>query len=320
MKKEDLLKELSEKLKSGEIRKEEVVSRLKLSADAQKRTGDGHFSVSKMLYILGATIVIIGLVFFISQIWGDIGSIGRIFVTLGLGLLLTALGSMLLNSQPQTNLGSVFHFIGGMLVPGGAMVALNEMSVDSVTLWPVSITFGVIFAFYMLLNYVHRTPVLTFFAIANFTMFVYVTFEAVVEGYSYQHGDLYAYLTMLVGISYLLLAHAFREGWNRHLVGILYFFGISGLLGAAFTRVFDSIGWQLLYFLLVIGGLFLAVYTKSRAILVMSTIFLISHVAYITSEYFADSIGWPISLVLLGFAFIGLGYASITINKRYMKA
>jgi hypothetical protein len=123
---------------------------------------------------------------------------------------------------------------------------------------------------------------------------------------------------MAVGLSYLLLAHTFKQNWNEPLVGVLHFFGSLGFLGAAFSQVSGSIPWQLVYFPLVIGGLYAAVYIKSRAILAVSTIFLIAHITYITSEYFADSIGWPISLVLLGFIFIGLGYASITLNKKYI--
>jgi uncharacterized integral membrane protein len=53
--------------------------------------------------------------------------------------------------------------------------------------------------------------------------------------------------------------------------------------------------------------------------LALSTIFLLAHVSFITSEYFADSLGWPITLVILGFVFIGLAYFSVTINKKYIK-
>ncbi len=271
-----------------------------------------------MLYILGATIVVVGIAFFIFQIWDDIGAVGRIAVTLGLGLLMTAMGSVLLKNKPDEHIGSVFHFLGGMLIPGGAVVTLSELSTPDPTLWPVAITFGVITVFYLLLNSVHRSAILTFFTIGNATAFFYLLVEAIVEGPSYMHDDLYAYLTMVVGLSYLLLAHSFRDGWNRKLIEILYFFGITGFLGGAFSQVFDSVPWRMLYFFLVMGGLLLAVFTKNRSILVMSTLFLIAHVSYITSEYFADSIGWPISLVILGFLFIGLGYASITINKKYI--
>lgn len=324
MNKEELLQELSVKISTGEISSEEIATRFSSAPSTQTAVITENskvstpFSVTKMLYVLGAAIVVIGIVIFVSQIWDDIGSFGRISVTLGLGFLMTAIGSMLLQSKPEDNIGTVFHFIGGMLIPGGAVVTLSELNVDFVSLWPVAITFGVIFAFYLLLNSVHKNAILTFFAIANGTAFAYLVVEAIVDSPFYRHEDLYAYLTMVIGASYLLLAHAFRDGWNKKLIGVLYFFGITGFLGAAFSQVFDSVPWQMLYFLIVIGGLFLAVYVRNRSILVMSTLFLIAHVSYITSEYFADSLGWPISLVILGFVFIGLGYISVNINKKYI--
>ena len=324
MNKEELLQELSAKVSVGEISREEVMGRLNFAPATEQENKEGakkfsHFSVTNMLYVLGAAIVIIGIVFFTAQIWHDIGSIGRISVTLGLGFLITAIGSVLLKQKPGDYIGPIFHFIGGMLVPGGAIVTLSELSPKSITLWPVTITFGAIFAFYLLLNFAHKHAVLTFFAIANGTAFIYLLVEAIIDGPYYKHDDLYAYLTMVIGASYLLLAYAFRNGWNKKLIGALYFFGIAGFLGAAFSRVFDSGLWEMLYFLIVLGCLFLSVYMKSRIILVISTLFLIAHVSYITSEYFANSLGWPISLVILGFVFIGLGYASITINKKYIQ-
>lgn len=298
------------------MNKEELLQELSAKAPTPEGStrAPTNFSVTKMLYALGAAIVVIGIILFVSQLWDDIGSFGRILVTLGLGLLFAFIGSTLLKNKPEDNIGSVFHAIGGLMIPGGAMVALSEMNVESTTLWPVTITFGTIFAFYLLLNIIHKNVVLTFFAIANGTAFIYFLAESALDA----DDDFYAYLTMAVGLGYLLLGHSFRGSWNRKLTSILYFFGISGFLGGAFSQVFDSVFWQMLYVLLIVGSFYLAVYLKSRSILVMSSVFLIAHVTYITSEYFADSIGWPITLVLLGFVFIGLGYASITINKKFI--
>jgi len=323
MNKEELFQEISEKLSTGEISREEIANRFSFQATqnenhVQNLKNPTTFSVTKMLYVLGAAIVVIGINIFVSQIWYDIGPAGRILVTLGLGLLITAIGSMLIKSKPDQSIGIVFHFIGGMLIPGGSLVTLSELNVDLVSLWPVTITFGIIFIFYLLLNAAHKNPILTFFAIANGTAFTYLLVESIIEGPTYMHEDLYAYLTMAIGISYLSLAHAFRNGWNNKLVGVLYFFGAIGFLAAAFSQVFDSVMWQMAYFIIVIGGLTLSVYMRSRIILVMSTLFLIAHVSFITSEYFSDSLGWPVSLVILGFVFIGLGYISLNINKKYI--
>lgn len=254
MNKEELLQELSVKMSTGEISREEIETRLSFTPTAQTAviTEDSkiftHFSVTKTLYFFGAAVVIIGLAIFVSQIWDDIGSFGRIAVTLGLGFLVTAIGSMLLKSKPDEDIGTVFQFIGGMLIPGGAMVTLSELNVDFASLWPVAITFGIITAFYLLLNSVHKNPILTFFAIANGTAFVYLLVEAIVDGPFYGHEDLYAYLTMVIGASYLSLAHAFRDGWNKKLIGTLHSFGVTGFLGAAFASFFGSVATALLHF------------------------------------------------------------------------
>jgi len=327
MNKEELLHELSMKLSSGEISPEEIVTSFNLIPTSQQSIATPEnpkkftpFSITKMLYVLGAAIVVVGVIIFVSQIWYDIGSFGRIVVTLGFGMLATAIGSALLKSKPDDNIGNVFHSIGGFLIPSGALVTLSELSNEMISLWPVTITFAVIFVFYLLLNYVHKSPILTFFTIANGTAFIYSFIQSVVEtssSYSF-YRDLYSYITMIIGISYILLAYAFRDGWNKPLIAVLNFFGIIGFLGAAFSQVFDSVLWQLLYFILVFGSVYLSIYLKSRSILVISTLFLIVHISYITGKYFANSLGWPISLVFLGFVFIGLGYASVNINKKYI--
>jgi hypothetical protein len=325
MNKEELLQEISYKISTGEISREEVISRFGLEetvrtdAEVENSKSSSSFSATKMLYILGAAIVVIGIVIFVHQIWYDISSFGRITLTLGLGYLITIIGSMLLKNEPENTIGSVFHFIGGTLIPWGTYVTLYELNLLSD--WIVAATFGVIFVFYLLLNLIHKSAILTFFAIANGTLTVYLVLNAIVGGpFDRWAGikDIYQYTTMALGVSYLSLAHAFRGSWNRKLVGFLCFFGSTGFLGASFLQVFDSALWEMLYFIIVIGGIALSVYMRSRSVLVMSTLFLIAHVSYITSEYFANSLGWPISLVVLGFVFIGLGYVSININKKYI--
>jgi hypothetical protein len=318
---ETLLRELSSKIKAGTLTRETVLAAIGVPQTVVADTGEVHrsrFSLTKILYILGGSIAALGLVFFIAQIWDDIGSLGRIFVTLMMGLVLSGIGSLLLKTKPETKIGEVFQAIAGLLIPGGAMVALNELGHTIDSLWPVTITIGAVFAFYILLNLYHKNIILTFFEIANGTAFIYLLVESMISGPAYQHQDMYAYLTMVVGISYLLLALSFKGGWNARLIGLVNFVGSAGFFGAAFSRVFDSGLWEFLLFVFTVGGMALSIYIKSRAILVVSTLFLIAHFVYITNEYFADSIGWPISLVVLGFLFIGLGYVSISLNKKYI--
>lgn len=316
MNKDQFLQLLQEKVQSGEITRDEVTARLSGAPVTEKKS---TFNVTKMLYLLGAAIVVIGIIIFVSQIWDDLGAIGRIIITFGMGMILAMFGSILLKQQPSKIIGPVFHAMAGLLIPGGAMVTLSELSNGDTSIWPVAITFGALFIFYLILANIHKHVILTFFAIANGTAFIYLLVEAILTGSAYRHEDLYMYLTMAIGGSYLLLAHSFREGWNKELYRALCFFGITAILGAAITEVSGSGFWQIFYFLLVGMGLYLSVQMKSSAILIMSTLFLLAHISYITGKYFADSVGWPIALVLLGFIFIGLGYSSFTINKKFIK-
>jgi hypothetical protein len=316
MNNEQLLQAIQAKLASGEMKREDVEQILHNTPQVGKK--GWNFSVTRMLYLIGAAIVIVGIVIFVSQIWEDIGSIGRIAVTLGLGMLFAALGSALLKQKPSESIGPVFHAIGGLLIPGGAVVTLSELGKKSSTILPVAITFGAIFIFYSMLARIHKHAVLTFFAIANGTAFIYLLTEAILQNATYRMEDLYVYLTMIIGISYILLAHSFKNTWNKQLFGALCFFGSTAVLGSAITRVDLYTSWLIFYFVLICLGLVVSIYLQSRIILIMSTIFLIAHISFITGKYFANSLGWPISLVLLGFIFIGLGYSSFRIGKKYI--
>lgn len=321
MNKEQLLNELSLKISTGEISREEIQSKFGIPSPAYKvsevpQSESRHMSINKILYLIGAAIVVIGIVIFVGQIWEEIGSVGRILVTLGLGFVFAVMGSMMLSSKPEDKIGQVFHAIGGVLIPGGSMVLLYELQIDGA--WPMAIAFGSVAVFYFLLNIVQKNVVLTLFTIANGTTFIYLMFNAILGDAFYKHDDLYAYLTMVLGVSYLMLGYSFKDTWNSRLKESLYSIGSLGILGSAYTRVFDSVGWQFFFFVLVLGGIYLSVFLKNRSILILSTVFLVAHVSYITSEYFANSLGWPLSLILLGMVFIGLGYMSININKKYI--
>jgi len=324
MNKEEVLRILAEKMTSGEISREEVLALSGQSSTLTEKGRASHFSLTKIFYVLGAIVALLGIVFFVWQIWTDLGAGGRVIITLGLGVVLAATGSVLLKTKAESKLGEVFHTLAGLLIPGGAIVTLNEIigleNLDS--LWPVAIVFGVIFLFYLLLNAYHRREILTFFTIANGTAFIYLLVGSIIDNPAYErfYEDIYAYLTMAIGLSYLLLAQSFRNGWNRNLADLFNFIGAVGFFAAAFTRVDNSGLWQAFFFLLAIGGLALAVQLKSRGVLAASVLFLIVHFIYITREYFADSVSWPILLIVLGFIFIGLGYLSIMLNRKYIQS
>ena len=278
-----------------------------------------HFSVTKTLYAIGSLIVIIGILFFVQQIWSDIGSFSRIAITLGLGIAITFSGLALSRGQAGRSIDSVFYLIGSVLIPSGIAVTAFELEITDP--WMLAFTSGLVFVFYLVLNFVDKNSVLTLFSIFYGTSTSYLILAAVGQDLSPNLlYDLYHYLTIAIGTSYLFLAHSFASTWNKRLVNFLRFFGVLGILWSTFLlQDYDSIFSILTYSLIIAGLFFLAGYMKSRLILILSSLFLIAHIWNLTRKYFADSISWPLMLIIMGLIVIGIGFISVTINKKYIE-
>jgi hypothetical protein len=329
MNKQELLQELTEKVTNGVITQQEVSDALHIETPIKTNTKQNrvlsHLSVSNMLYTLGGIIVIIGIVIFVNRIWADLFSFGRVFITLGMSFIFALFGSLLLHSKPKEMIGVIFHFIGGILMAIGVAVSIIELNLDD-NFWVIASAYMIVAIFYFLLTITYKNVLLTFFSIVYSTITVYLLVNAIIGdrymdmGSYYWVDDIYQFITIALGVIYLVLVLQFQKTWNNPLVGVLTLVGSTAILWASFTQVLESSSLlvELLYFGLLIAGGVLSIRMKSRIILVITTIFLIVHVSFITSKYFANSLGWPISLVLLGFVFIGLGYGSIQINKKYI--
>ena len=46
---------------------------------------------------------------------------------------------------------------------------------------------------------------------------------------------------------------------------------------------------------------------------------MLAHIGYYKAKHFANTLGWPIALVVIGAALIGLSYLAIKLNNKYIK-
>jgi hypothetical protein len=320
MNKQDLLATLRTALDKGEIQQSDIKQMLESQQKGGAAAVGTDMTTSKftlLLYSIGALIVAVGLVIFISQIWEDIGTAGRVLVTLGMGLSCAFAGSVVLLQKKSDMLGGILHALGALLIPGGVFVLLYEMNIEP-DAQLATLVFSSLAVVYAALMYVHKNTVLTLCALGSATTASYALLAVLFDG-AINSWDIAMYLTMAWGACYILLGQAFMGTWNAPLVRALYFFGILGLLGAAFSQVVEGGAWELLYIPLLVGSIFAAIYIRSTSVLMVSTGFLVAYIAYITSEYFADSVGWPLALVFIGVTLIGCGYASVAVNKKYIQ-
>ena len=76
--------------------------------------------------------------------------------------------------------------------------------------------------------------------------------------------------------------------------------------------------WELIFPALAFGALLGGIPLKSRPFLFVGSLFIMIYIIKISAEYFKDSMGWPLALVLAGLALMTVGYLSFYLNRRYI--
>ena len=91
-------------------------------------------------------------------------------------------------------------------------------------------------------------------------------------------------------------------------------FATSGDVNVAYHVVGDG-PLDIVY--LGINGffVFLSIRQASRSLLFVSVAGLIGYLSYFTYEYFADAIGWPIALIVMGLVMIGVSAYALRLGR-----
>jgi uncharacterized membrane protein YoaK (UPF0700 family) len=125
------------------------------------------------------------------------------------------------------------------------------------------------------------------------------------------------WIALLLGASTIGVCVGLERTEHRDIVPFWYFVGAVAAFGGLFG-VLEDTPVELGFLLAACGGVFLSVQTRSRTLLVVSTVAILGYVSYYTSEHFLDSLGWPIVLIVLGLVLILLSALALRINKRYL--
>ncbi|HET8574851.1 MAG TPA: DUF2157 domain-containing protein [Candidatus Paceibacterota bacterium] len=330
MEKQKLLQEIESFVAEGKIKKSELIESFdKGSAKVRK-----EHDVSRILYYLGGGVVLAGIFIFISQYWPVLGSVSRVLVTLGSGVAAYVAGTFFSADSRFRGVGNAFHLIGAVLLPFGMAVFVEEAGME-VSPGVLSIIFLILSFGYIASFFLRRSTLFLFWSIVfvSALFFAFTEYLALSAAFSGEQIARFAeYRIATTGLSYLFLGYyfspMFREQkdilpYSSALSGFLYGFGALGFFGSTLFlggwNPNQSIFWEVLYPFLTFSGLFLSVYVKSRSLLIFSSIFLFGYIFKMTSEYFADNFGWALSLVVLGFALIAVGYLVVYLNKKFKK-
>lgn len=122
--------------------------------------------------------------------------------------------------------------------------------------------------------------------------------------------------SLIIGLSVMLTAYGLHKAARYpRLSGLGYFFGSI----MAYTGLFDLVqntGFELLYLAVTASILYACVVLQSRALLLTTVIAMLAFIGYYSAEHFANSLGWPVTLVLMGVAFLSVGTIAIKVKQR----
>jgi len=324
------------------------------------RRNRGH--VAKTLFVyLGAIFILAGVGTYIGTFWQSMGSVTRVFMTLGVGyiLLIVLVSALYENKYPKLilllALASVFMMTGGWFVlihevfPHGDNWRVAVLAVFGVMAMQLGVLFGkyrrTVLAF-TLLFFVYGfmqvgldlldVPSAYIAIVLGASLFLVATaFEntpyrvlvapALLIGICWMNGGLFDHVAMasvanwaslLVGLSVMSAAYGLQlAGRYAGLTALGYFFGSI----LAYSGLFDLVhhtAFELGYLAVTATMLYACVVLQSRALLFTTVIAMLGFIGFYTAKYFANSLGWPITLVLMGVAFLGVGTIAIRVRRQ----
>ena len=131
------------------------------------------------------------------------------------------------------------------------------------------------------------------------------------------------YRFLLLGASYLLLGYGLRSRFIAirawlYGIGSFMFLGASFSLGGFKPEVHQW--WEIAFVGICFAMMALSVHFKSRAMLIIASLYLMAYILKLTAEYFSDVIGWPLALIVAGFVLIAIAYGTYSMNRRYLRS
>lgn len=122
--------------------------------------------------------------------------------------------------------------------------------------------------------------------------------------------------SLVIGVSVMLTAYGMQKaGRYPRLIALGYFVGSI----MAYAGLFDLVRntpVELIYIAVTASALYACVVLQSRALLLTTVIAMLGFIGYFSEKHFAHSLGWPVTLVLMGVAFLGIGAIAIRVKRR----
>lgn len=277
------------------------------ASDAPAAGGSGL--VGRMLAYLGATLVIAGLGVFIALNWDAMNAAARIVLTLGSGVAAFVMAVVAAGDARFHAARTPLFLIAAALQALGLLVAFDEFSTGGDWRYAV-LLMTLLLALQQLLAFA-RFPIATL-------AFTSLTFGAACVSVALDLLRVPPEVNaVVVGAGLVSLALGLGRTAHRAIAPFWHFAGAAALFTGLF-EILRNTAVEPVFVVAACGGTFLSVHARSRTLLVVSTVAVLGYIAWFTEQRFLDSLGWPLVLIVLGLALLGISALALRIDRRYI--
>ena len=265
--------------------------------------------LGRILGYLGGTFIFAGLGVFIALNWDVMNSAARIIITLGSGITAFIMAIVASLDERYAKVRTPLYLIAAALQPVGILVAIDEFSSVGDWHYAALLTAGIMGFQQAVVFWQKRDTVLLFTSLVFALWFFGVALDLV-------HVD-EEFVALILGTSILSLCIGLENTRHRGMTPFWYLAG-SVLFFHGLFELVQRTAFELVFLAVACAGVFLSTWVRSRTLLFVCTIAILTYISYFTAEHFQDSLGWPLVLILLGLVFIALSAVAMRINKRYI--
>jgi hypothetical protein len=265
--------------------------------------------LSRIFAYLGGTFVFVGLAIFVGMRWDDLGPAGRVMLTLGPGLCLFVLAIVCTTDLRFDAAATPLFLVAGVVQPTGILVMLREYGRGGDAEYSVLFMSVVMLVQQGCTFWARRRTVLAFTSVVFWTIAVVVALD-LLDANMYAAG-------VTLGASLLCIGWSLDQSPYKAVAGLVYFFGAALLLEETYAWLRREPA-EILFLGAACGVVVLAAVARSRSLLIVGTAALVGYIADFIYRHFAENLGAPLALMVIGLVFLAAGAAAVRLNAQYI--